>query len=478
MLKRCVIVGGGISGLAVAHRLLELGRERGVALDITVLEASPRFGGVIETRTQDGWLLEGGPDAFISEKPWALALCRRLGLADQLLDTQAAHRRSFIVRHGRLVQVPAGLYLIAPTRWSTLLTMGLVSWPAKLRMACEPFIPARRSMDDESVGSFIRRRFGREALARIGQPMISGIYTADPEALSLAATMPRFQEMERAHGSVVAALAAGASSANGAVRQASGPRYSLFVTLRGGLGTLIETLIRRMPEAQLRPSTSVARIASGAAWTIILDSGERLTADALCVALPADRAARLLDSCAPNVARELAAIPYESVATVNLAFRRQDVPRPLDGFGVVIPAVEHRRMVGCTFSSVKFTGRAPEASVLLRAFVGGALHRDVMALDDAALERMVREEIASLFGIRATPSLVWISRHPQAMPQYQVGHLARVAAIEQALARHPGLQLAGNGLRGIGIPDCVHQAELAAQRMVDALAAAGTRAGT
>ena len=465
MPTRCVIVGGGISGLAAAHRLLELGRERRVPLEITVLEAGARFGGAIETRTQDGFLLEGGPDAFIAEKPWALALCRRLGLTDELLETQPAHRRSFIVRHGRLVPVPAGWYLIAPARLSTLLTMGLVSWPAKVRMACEPFIPARRSTEDESVGGFIRRRFGREALERIGQPMLGGIYTADPDALSLAATMPRFQEMERRHGSVMKALAAGASSSTAAA-QASGPRYSLFVTLRGGLGTLIDALIRAMPSVRLRTSAPVAHIESGATWTIVLENGERLTADALCLALPADHAARLLAACAPDVARALAAIPYESVATVNLAFRRRDVPVPLEGFGVVIPAVERRRLVGCTFASVKFAGRAPEASVLLRAFLGGALHRDVMALDDAAMERVVREEIAALFGLHAAPSLVWVSRHPHAMPQYQVGHLARVAAIEQAAARHPGLQLAGNGLRGIGIPDCIHQAELAAERML------------
>ena len=477
MPKHCVIIGGGISGLAAAHRLVELGRERNVPLEITVLEAGPRFGGAIETRTQDGLLLEGGPDAFIAEKPWALSLCRRLGLTDQLLETQEAHRRSFILRHGRLVQVPTGLYLIAPARLSTLLTMGLVSWPAKVRMACEPFIPARRSTEDESVGSFIRRCFGREALERIGQPMLGGIYTADPDVLSLAATMPRFQEMERTHGSVVKALAAGAASSRGAA-QASGPRYSLFVTLRGGLGALIEALIRSLPGVRLRPSSPVAHIAAGEAWSVVLESGERLMADVLCLALPADRTARLLEACAPDVARGLAGIPYESVATVNLAFRRQDVPVPLDGFGVVIPAVEHRRLVGCTFASVKFAGRAPEASVLLRAFVGGALHRDVMALDDAAMERLVREEIASLLGMHAAPSLVWISRHPQAMPQYRVGHLARVAAVEQTLARHPGLQLAGNGLHGIGIPDCVHQAELAAERMLAAVHVTATRGAT
>ena len=466
MTKRCVIIGGGISGLATAHRLVELCRERGVTLDITLLEASHRFGGVIETRQRDGCLLEGGPDAFISEKPWALELCRRIGLGDQIIETQETYRRSFIVRRGRLVQVPAGLYLISPSSLSTLMGMPLVSWPGKLRMACEPFIPPRRDEADESVGSFIRRRFGREALERIGQPMIGGIYTANPDALSVQATLPRFHEMERRHGSVIRALAAGASSSNGATAKASGPRYSLFVTLRGGLGTLIDRLIQCMPEVQLRHATPVARIERAGIWSVVLATGERWTADALCVALPADRAAPLLSSSAPEVARALAGIPYESVATVNMAFHRADVPHPLNGFGLVVPAIERHRMVGCTFSSVKFAGRASASSVLLRAFVGGAMHRDVFALDDAALGTMVRQALRDLLDITAPPRFVSIHRHPQAMPQYQVGHLARVSAMEREAARYPGLFLTGNGYRGIGIPDCIHQAERTAERLL------------
>ncbi len=467
MAYRIIIVGGGISGLAAAHRLTELGRERGLPLAITLLEAQHRFGGVIETQLHEGCLLESGPDAFIAEKPWALELCRRLGLSNDIIETRPGFRRSFIVRRGRLVQVPEGLYLLAPARVRTLWNSSLLSWPGKVRMAGELFIPPRRQEGDESVGSFVRRRFGQEALDRIGQPMIGGIYTANPERLSLQATLPRFQEMERQHGGVIKGLRVEGRRTRATTAAASGPRYSLFVTLRSGLGTLVQELIQRlMSEVRLRHSARVASISQGRRWTVTLEDGETLEADALCLALPAHQTASLLASCAPTATQLLEEIPYESVATVHLVFRREEIPHPLNGFGFVVPAVERRRLVGCTFASVKFPDRAPESLVLLRAFVGGALHRSVFGLEDDALERMVRQELRELLGVQAAPSFVAIHRHPQAMPQYQVGHLARITAIEEAVAGHPGLYLTGNGYRGIGIPDCIHQAEQTAERML------------
>ena len=254
-----------------------------------------------------------------------------------------------------------------------------------------------------------------------------------------------------------------------ATRSASGPRYSLFLTLRNGMRTLVDALIAKMPDVSLRRCASVARIEAGAVWRLILHDGQSLDAEGLCLALPADRAATLLGPCAPDLAEQLAGIPYESVATVNLAFRKADVPPSLSGFGVVVPALEARRIVGCTFSSMKFSGRAPETSVLLRAFVGGALQREMFALDDAAMERMVREELRDVLGIQAPPILISLRRHRRAMPQYHVGHLSRVAAIEAIVHRSPGLYLTGNGFRGIGLPDCIHQAEITAERMVAAL---------
>lgn len=469
-MHRIVIVGGGISGLATAHRLDELSRAQRLPLAITLLEASERFGGAIHTETRDGFLLEGGPDAFMVERPWALELCRRLGIADELIETQPGCRRSFIVRRGRLVPVPEGWYLIAPSNLWALVQTPLLSWPGKLRMACEPLVPARRDSHDESVGGFIRRRFGQEVLERIGQPMLAGIYTADPDRLSLQATMPRFQEMEQRNGSILKALWATARRApQGAVRAASGPRYSLFATFRHGMRTLVDRLIQQMlqmPEVSLRRSAPVARIAHDGSWTVTLQGGSSLQAEHLCLALPAHQAAILLRSCATDLSQALGSIPYESVATVNLGFRTTDIPRTLQGFGMVVPALERRRIVGCTFSSVKFAGRAPDTCALLRAFVGGAGHRQLVERDDDALGAAVREELRDLLGIMAVPLFTSIQRHPQAMPQYEVGHLDRITAIDATLARYPGLWLAGNGYRGMGLPECIHQAEATAERII------------
>lgn len=473
---RIVIIGGGISGLAVAHRLVELGRQTHTPLAVTVLEARERLGGVIRTDARDGALLEAGPDAFITEKPHAVDLCRRLGLADELIGTQPACRRSFIVKDGRLIAVPEGWYLIAPGRVMTLWSTPLLSWRGKARMACEPFMPVRR-YDDESVASFVRRRFGREALERIGQPMIGGIYTADPEQLSLRAAMPKLADMEQRYGSVMGALRAHHGDRNGATTQArpgsdqhvaraSGPRYSLFVTLRGGMRRLIEALAQSMPEVTLRTRAVAARLIKGESWTVALADGARLDADLLCMALPAPSAASLVEPIDGALAEELRRIPYESVATVNMTFREADVPRPLNGFGFVVPAIERRPIIGCTFSSVKFAGRAQDGVVLVRAFVGGALNRQSFVLDDTAMRQAVLAQLKALLGIRAEPLMTSIARFPQAMPQYHVGHLARIDAIEHRVVQHSGLSLTGNAYRGIGIPDCIHQAGVTAERIM------------
>ncbi len=464
---RVVVVGGGISGLTAAHRILELGRERGLPLEVTVLEASARFGGVIETQQRDGFLVEAGPDAFLTEKPWAVELCRRLGLSGELLGTQPAAQRSFVAHRGRLVPVPEGVYLVAPTRLGAFAQTPLLSPWGKLRAACEPWVRPRRGGTDESVGGFVRRRFGREVFERLGQPMMSGVYTADPDRLSLRATLPRFWQMEREHGSIARAFRrANTSSRPAGTEHASGPRYSLFVTLRGGLSQLIGALTDRLGAARLERSTSVTQVQPGTEWTVTAADGRRFVADTVCLALPAHQTARLVRPFAAPAAEELDAIPYESVATVNVAVRREDVTHSLGGAGLVVPAVEGRPVLGCTFVSQKFAGRAPADQALLRVFVGGALHRNVVALDDAALERLVIEELRALIGLRGVPRFVAIHRHPQAMPQYHVGHLERLERIQQALAPYRGLFVAGNGYRGLGLPDCVRQAEEAAERIL------------
>ena len=466
--QRIVIVGGGISGLAAAHRLCELGRGQGRELEITLLEAKDRFGGVISTEVKDGFLLEGGPDCFLSEKPWALDLCRRLGLEEEVIETRRNFRQSFIYRKGKLVPVPQGFYLTVPSRMTAFLESDLFTWRGKLRMACEFFIPPRRHNGDESIAGFVRRRFGREALERAAQPMIAGIYTGDPEKLSLQATMPRFREMEHRYGSLIRAYRKSTQAVRENIESASGPRYGLFLSLKAGMGSLVQTLIRGMPGVSLRTSASVAQISRAQNWIISLKDGSVLEADRLCLALPAPNAARLLNDVDPEIARALAGISYESVAAVHCVFRKQDIPE-LKGFGFVVPARENRKIVGCTFSAVKFAGRCPDDFFLIRAFVGGALHPGLFELDDERMKRLVIEELRALLGILSDPVLVSIARHPESMPQYYVGHLERVRQIEHRAGQFPGLYLTGNAFRGIGIPDCIHAAERTAEKILHGL---------
>jgi oxygen-dependent protoporphyrinogen oxidase len=494
---RVAIVGGGISGLAAAHRLQELAQEQRRPLAVHLLEAGDRLGGVVATERRDGFLLEAGPDSFITDKPWALDLCRRLGLTDRLIGTNATYRRSYVTRAGRLYPVPEGFQLLAPSRLGPFLASGLFSWPGKLRMALEPFVPARPSGEDESLAEFVERRLGREALTRIAQPMVAGIYGADPRRLSLQATLPRFLKMEQEHGSLLRAMWAQARSASSSRLSAlgsrpgrtnaggepershagvSGARYGLFVAFDAGMQTLVDAVVARLPAGCVSLGTRVTGLRREQAnWQLItipaaspvgapLVGALSATYDAVCLALPAHRTAELLADVDAGLAEQLRAIPYGSAATVNLAYRREDVPHPLDGFGFVVPSAEGRSLLGCTFSSVKFAGRAPEGHALLRAFLGGS-----PSPEDAAVTAAVREDLRVLLGITAAPHLVTIHRWAASMAHYTVGHLARVAAIEERTCRWPGLVLAGNGYRGIGIPDCVHSGEQAAEQIWEAL---------
>jgi oxygen-dependent protoporphyrinogen oxidase len=461
---RLIVVGGGLSGLAAAHRAVELARERGRPLELTLLEGADRLGGTIQTERRDGFLVECGPDSFLSEKPWALALCRRLGVQDRLIGTDDRFRRVFVVFRGRLHPLPDGFQLLAPTRLGPLLASSLFSWPGKLRMACDLLLP-RGGHPDESLGAFVRRRLGREALERVAQPLVAGIYTADPDELSLGATMPRFLEMERRERSVILALWRAARRAPAQHAGTSGARWSLFVTFAEGMEELIRLLATRLPPGAVRlkeRATAVER--DGAGWRVTTAGGAAFTGDALILAPEAHQVARLLRYVDPGLAHLLEGIPYASSATVTLAYRRADV-RHLDGFGFVVPQVEHRPVIAGTFSSVKYPGRAPEGHALLRVFIGGALNESVLEAEDAALVGIARAELGDLLGATGAPLFTRVARYPRAMPQYHVGHAVRAEAIELAVARHPGLRLAGGAYRGVGIADCVRSGEEAAEEL-------------
>ncbi|HUQ30858.1 MAG TPA: protoporphyrinogen oxidase [Pyrinomonadaceae bacterium] len=472
---RIVIIGGGVSGISAAHRLVERSAQSMRPPEIVLLEATSRLGGVIRTERREGFLLEAGPDSFISEKPEALELAKRLGLVSRLIETNDAHRRSFIVRRGRLLPVPEGFQLMAPSRFGPFVTTGIFSWAGKARMALDLVLPRRAAVngdDDESLAQFVRRRLGQEALERMAQPMVGGIYTADPEYLSLRATMPRFLEMEREHRSLINAMwkqrrKGKASDTKGT----SGPRYSLFLSFDEGMQTLVDEIAVRLKGVSVRLNTKAESLAFDGEtkrWRVRVRDEEEISADAVCLALPAYASAKLLREVDASLADELEAIPYASTATINLAYKRSDIPHPLDGFGFVVPVIEGRSVLACTFSSVKFAGRAPEDHTLLRAFVGGALQPEVFALDEEEMVLAVRRDLQQLLGITTPPLFAQVEKWPRSMAQYHLGHLERVGRIRQRLSAHPNMKFAGNAFNGAGIPDCIRSGETAADQLLEA----------
>lgn len=458
-MKRIVIIGGGITGLSAAHRLRE--RADFAQFQLTLLEAGPRPGGVIQTEDRDGFLLERGPDSFISEKPAALNLIKRIGLESQLIETNENHRRSFIVRSGRLRPLPEGFQLLAPARLWPFVTSDIFSWSGKMRMAFDLILPKRdlNGAADESLAEFVRRRLGREALERVAQPMIGGIYTANPENLSLRAAMPRLVEMERQHRSIILATMKQGRSRHNA--ETSGARYGLFLSFARGIQTLVDRLSTILPPGVLRLNSAAEplELESGSGKWIVKTAAESIRADQVCIALPAYKTADLLRRTDSVLADELEAIPYASTATVNLAYQRADISHPLDGFGFVVPFTEKRSLLACSFSSVKFTGRAPKGYALLRAFVGGAMQPELFELEPADMIRLVQKDLHDLLGIDREPLFAEVSKWKRSMPQYEVGHLERVRRIHERLSQLPTLKLAGSAFTGAGIPDCIASGE-------------------
>jgi len=464
------VVGGGISGLAAAHRLVETTP----GITVTLLEAGPRLGGVLQTEERDGFLLERSADNFLTNVAWGVDLCRRLGIEEELIGTDETRRRAFVVCQGKLEPVPEGFVLMSPGRIWPIVTTPILSLAGKLRLAWELFVPPRTEEGDESLASFAVRRLGQEAYERLVQPLIGGIYTADPAKLSMAATLPRFQQMEREHGSLL--RAAMRTPASDAEAKESGARYGMFVAPRGGMARLVGAIAGRLPPGTIRLNTAVEslRPREGGGWQVLLAGHHPpLACDGVIVALPAPAAARVLGEADAALPPLLNRIQYAGASVVATAHRREHIKHALDGFGFVVPAVEERKILATSFTSVKFPGRAPEGTVLLRTFVGGALQPELADLPDARLKRLVLDELRNLMGIHREPLWAEVIRWERAMPQYHVGHLERVAAIRQTASRLPGLALCGNAYDGVGLPACIHSGEQAAEGLVQALVARG-----
>lgn len=448
MTVQVLVVGGGITGLVAADRLVK--RLGGDA--VLLVEPEPRLGGKIQTRHQHGFVLEGGPDCFLATKPGGMALCRHLGIADRVVGTNPDLRRSFVKRRGRLHPLPDGLTGLVPSRITPLLTTPILSLKGRLRAGLELLVPRRRQEEPESVAAFARRRFGSEAWDYLIEPLLSGIYAGAGDQLSLDATFPQLAAMEASHGSLLRSMLRARPAAPARSTSPTG-----FVTLPGGLGELVDQLTARLPAPSIRLGIRALRVAGipGGPYRVALSDGTEVDAESVVMATPAFATGAMLASLDPDLAAALNDIPFVSTATVSLAFPRSAVPRPLQGYGYLSPRVEGGQIVACTWTSNKFPGRVPSGTVLVRAFVGRAGQQSVVDEPDDLLIELVRDELAMLHGIRAHPTLTWVARWPRGMPQYTLGHEARLARIEGRLADWPGLLLAGSSYRGVGIPDCI-----------------------
>ena len=452
---RALVVGGGIAGLSAAYALNRRAKQAGLSLRITLVERQERLGGVIRTDQIDGFVVEGGPDSFLSTKPWAMELCRELGMAERLQGTYG-QRRVYVMRQGNLIKIPDGLKMMVPTKAGEVIRSSLLTPLGKLRMGLELVLPRRHSGGDESVRSFASRRFGREVYERLIEPLMAGIYGGDGNRLSLQATLPIWYEWERRYRSLTRAALANRSGGND-----SG---SVFVTLKGGLSDLVRTLVEAMQEVEIRTNASIAEVSRGrSSFTLITEDGEEFNAQAVIIAAPAYAASSMLSQTDSELAQELNAIEYSSSATVSLAYRKADVKHPLDGHGYLIPRQEGKRALACTWTSEKFPHRAPDGHILLRIFFGqmegGSLESD----PDDLLLKAAQDELDETLGLRAEPLFARVFRSPRALPQYNLGHLRRVDVIRRRLDQTPGLSLAGAAYGGVGIPDCIYSGQRAAE---------------
>lgn len=467
------IIGGGIAGLATAFYLQRQAQQIGLPLRYTLLESGSRLGGKIVTETVDNFIVEGGPDSFLTQKPGGLQLCRDLGISDRLIPTNDERRNVYVLRDNRLIPFPAGYRLAVPTQFMPFALSPLISPLGKLRMGLDLFIPPRRDSRDESLADFIRRRLGQEALDMIAEPLMAGIYTADPEKLSLQSTFPMFADLERQHGSLIKAMQVAKQKANRRPPPTDQPakKPAMFNSLRHGMADLVASITQQL-EGEIRLNSRVTGLRqSPTGCDIMLADSPPQSTTAVVIATPANVAAPLVAPLSAELADRLRSIRYASTATISLGYRWADLrsQHDLDGFGFVIPQREKRYILACTWSSSKFDYRTDDSHALIRVFVGGAHQGQLVGLSDEALITLARMEILVTMGITAEPVLQRIFRWPQGTPQYDVGHLDRVADMERLAATIPGLYLTGSSFRGIGIPDCVQTAQQTVAQLLNDL---------
>ncbi len=484
--RRIAVIGAGISGLAAAFHIHELSPET----SISVFDPRPRVGGVLNTVIKDGLEIEEGADNFITTVPWGLDLCKRLGISDQLVTTSSQYRQTFVVFRNRLHKLPEGFLMMAPTKMWPLATTGLLSPLGKIRAGLELFIPRKKDDADESMAQFGRRRLGKEVFERLIEPLVSGVYGANLEELSVLATMERFREMEKEHRSLIIAMRAEMAKRRKAARDAkaaaqagkeSGPRYSMFVTLKGGFSLMSNTIVEKLPQGTFNLNcrvTSLSQESSSAGrpvWRVTWQDGqdkpesERQTwtelFDGVIVAAPSYNAQELLAPINARLGELLGGIGHTGTAIASMAFKNEQIHHPMDGMGAVVPEIEHSPILAMSFSTHKYPHRSPEGTQLIRVFAGGARDSSLAVMPDEQLTPLLVEKMRPLLKIEGQPYAVHTAHWPNTMPQYYVGHLDRVAEIEQLVSAMPGLALAGNSYRGVGVPACIHSGEQAAEQL-------------
>jgi len=464
-MKRIAIIGGGVSGLAAAFTL-ERSRGDGALVDYVLYESRARLGGVVLTEQVEGCVLEGGPDSFLSEKPWARDLCRELGLEDQLIPSNDGARKTYILKQGRLIKIPDGLLFLVPTKILPVVWSPLFSARTKLRMAQEWFHSPRNSSQDESVAAMVERHYGREMVEILADPLLAGVYGGEASQLGVQAVLPRLFEMEAKYGSLGRAMLAARKKAASAQQ---GPARPLFTSLKKGMQQMVDGLVSRLRPGSLCLRTQVEAVERHeAGWMISTESrSERF--DGVILATPAHAAAGLVLRISGPLAAELLAIPYTSSITINFAYDRAVRASLPPGFGFLVPRSEGRRILAVTFVHNKFPNRAPEDRALVRCFLSGARNEGIFERSDDDILAIAGEELKQILRLRADPLFARVYRWKSAMAQYGVSHLERLRRIDHGLGELPALALAGNGYRGIGVPDCIRTGQEAANRLLTGL---------
>jgi oxygen-dependent protoporphyrinogen oxidase len=441
-MPKIIIIGGGIAGLAAAVHLKAGAKAYDKTVEVLLLEKNNRIGGKFLTEKHDNFLIEAGPDSFLPEKVWTVNLAKHLGLEQEMLPSNDRFKGTFIYSNNKLHSLPEGVMLMVPTSFWPMAKSSLITWPGKMRMGMEVFVPRRSNADDESLASFVTRRLGRECLEKIAEPLVAGIHTSNPDNMSVLATFPRFVQMEQKSGSLILGMLASMKSRphatlSGPPPKPGQPKMTYFMSFKNGMETLSRACAGYIGESSIRMGASVKSVEpKNKGYRVVLDSGESLEADQVMIASASYDAAEMVKGFDSNLAAQLNKIEWSSSATVSIAFRREDIKVPLKGFGFIVPRNEGKKINAATYSSIKWSFRAPDDHVMIRAFVGGGHHEELVhELDDAGMVKMVLEEFNGIVGLKADPQVSRVYRWLKGMPKYTVGHLDRVSLIILSVVR-------------------------------------------